>query len=78
MEKCRFDLVRKLEEGRVRVDRLIEEEGGLWKKGRKNEIKKNNFGVMADIAKRCRLMQEVQADGWIVVQTESDNVILRS
>jgi hypothetical protein len=51
----------------------------LWKKGRKNEIRKENKkGVMADIAKRCRLMQEVQADGWIVVQTESDNVILRS
>jgi len=67
-----FDLKRKLEEVRARVDRLVG--GGLWKKGRreegkkgrKNEIKKGkqrkNFGGDGGYC------QEVHNDGWFVTQ----------
>ena len=76
-----FDLKRKLEEVRARVDRLVG--GGLWKKGRreegkkrrKNEIKKENKEII--LGGDGGYCQEVHIDGWFVKQKESDSAILR-
>jgi hypothetical protein len=67
-----FNLQGKLEEERARVERSIG--GELWKKGRKNGIKKENKEKFWGDGGYC---QEEHIDGWIVKQEESDSAILR-